>query len=228
MIAGSEQVTLWSMQPIEVWLQLQREGQLAANPVLGGMWETENCRHAYEWIRVQMRKRLPAHAYSGGWPWWAWTTKPDLRHHRNIWRIGQRGVRMELSLPTERALFSRFGAWDAVLNQYHYSCDDDAYEGFQHRLEAKATEMGAGGASCLEGWIMARYREDPAAACPLIRQFADEIQASWECILDLDKMNDSEYHRDWPNQACFEWLRMDDVRGVTEFVGAYRKKTGTA
>ena len=57
-------------------------------------------------------------------PIWAWEKKPDLRHNVHIGK-GEKGVRLELEVPSVELLASNFGAWHCVLND-HYLTSTDA------------------------------------------------------------------------------------------------------
>ncbi|UYZ73367.1 DUF3841 domain-containing protein [Moraxella bovis] len=71
---------------------------------------------------------------------WAWyhahganKPKPDLRKSGHLPK-GERGVRIEFTLPKERVLLSNFDGWHAVLNDWCFALDDDEYEHYG-RLE---------------------------------------------------------------------------------------------
>lgn len=54
---------MWTIQPVEVWEQLQARRLLYAN----GRHIFPNFRFAYQWMRDQMVKRIPG--YGGRYPW---------------------------------------------------------------------------------------------------------------------------------------------------------------
>src|SRR5207302_1501663 len=71
----------------------------------------------YEWMRRQMKRRVPG--YQGHTPWWAWfEPKPDLR--RRAFQIGFPGslqVLLTLAMPREEILLSEFVCWERVYNR---------------------------------------------------------------------------------------------------------------
>lgn len=85
-------------------------------------------RPSYRWLMQQMARRLDC--YRGGWPVWFWITRTDLRS-RALLPKGTRGVRLELSIPRERALLLDFDTWHIVLNNGYLALteqEDDAWD----------------------------------------------------------------------------------------------------
>ncbi len=79
----------------------------------------------YDWMREQMRQRLPD--YQGGYPWWGLAEPTAEELH--CW-FGY-GHMLELDVPDELVLISHYDAWYCVLN--HWNCaltteEDDAFE----------------------------------------------------------------------------------------------------
>src|SRR5580692_7544603 len=104
----SDAVRLWTLQPVAVWHALKEQGELLVNPAhpefaANDTNDGQDFRHAYDWMREQMSKRVPG--YTGGYPWWGYEHFLDLRAYR--WLHGTSGakmVRIELAIPPGQAL----------------------------------------------------------------------------------------------------------------------------
>lgn len=120
---GLDELTLWTMQPPEIWAQL-RAGRTvwaevdrchaAAGP------EGHDARRvaAYDWIAAQLARRDPR-PEGVRWPLWAWwcigedgPVRPDLRRYRQ----NEPGVMLELRVAARRVLLTDFDGWHNVLN----------------------------------------------------------------------------------------------------------------
>jgi hypothetical protein len=80
---------------------------------------------AYDWMRGQMRRRLPS--FSGDYPVWAWpdTTPEEVRSRGGWGNGGEEMVLLTLEVPASRVLLSDFLAWHSVLNHTAIGIDDD-------------------------------------------------------------------------------------------------------
>jgi hypothetical protein len=105
-------IRLWTLQPAEVWGRLQEAGSLTVD--IARINTMDGYEHAYEWLRLQMKARLPR--YEGGYPWWAYAYKPHLRVCRLNSNPGKH-VRLQLLMPREQALLSSYSAWHWVLGR---------------------------------------------------------------------------------------------------------------
>lgn len=183
---------VWTIQPVEVLERVEAEQVLYADPT----YILEEFRHAYDWMHVQMERRIPG--YQGHYPWWGWhSPRPDLRRSGHLPR-GSRGVRLELELDPHEVLLSDFDAWHAVLNQGYLALSEEEDEAWYRQFEAAVPER----------W-----------AWPLPEPWRSAILFSWERIFDLKVLAASEYWRgEHYIQATFEALRLADVRKCTPFV----------
>ena len=184
---------MWTIQPVEVLVQLKEERVLHTVP----SYIPKEFRHAYDWMRAQMKRRLPY--YDGHYPWWGWhTPRPDLRGSGHL-PHGTQGVRLELQLDPAKVLLSDFDAWHAVLNRGYLGLSEAEDEAWYKRFEAAVPNRGA--------W-------------PPPEPWYSDILTSWERVFDLEALATSEYWQPGPRyvQATFETLSLTDVHRVTFFV----------
>ncbi|HYF62043.1 MAG TPA: DUF3841 domain-containing protein [Herpetosiphonaceae bacterium] len=192
---------LWSIQPRVLWDTLQAEGSLSGNPayVWPGFWA------AYDWMMLQMRRRIgppPQPATLPMWAWARWTAaspRPDLRSRGHLER-GTAGVRMELEVDPARVLLSDFELWHYALNYWYLDATDQEEIYVEAALEARRLNP---------------YRQEPLAD----EDWHLRILASWDRIFDLDG---SAMKRGWPPerksiQAVLWEIRRNDVRRVQFF-----------
>ncbi len=185
-------VRLWTIQPLWVWERLCKQKSLFSDP--SQLEHFLDWKEDYDWMRNQMRRRLPN--YLGHYPWWAYDYKTDLRH-RHTDSSGQH-VRLELGVPQERVLLSAYGAWHCALNKLYlpYAIEDAEY---QHESDAWDEEL-------------ERYGLNPYSGYPLPEPWQTRMTASWERIFDVDDLRETN-----TIQACFEHLDLEDVLKVTVF-----------
>ncbi|MFO8034331.1 MAG: DUF3841 domain-containing protein [Candidatus Bipolaricaulota bacterium] len=102
---------VWTIQPLEALDRLAAERLLYVEP----RHVPQEFRHAYDWMRSQMARRVAG--CNGRYPWWGWySPRPVLRRSGHLPR-GTPGVRLELELHVDRVLLSDFDSWHAVLNR---------------------------------------------------------------------------------------------------------------
>ncbi len=201
-------VRLWTIQPPYVWDALQEKGVLLVDPThpnFCGIDLEAGFSVAYEWLRTQMAKRIPA--YAGNFPWWAYDHFLDLRFYR--WHHGKQGerlVRIELAVPKEKVLLSAYEDWHCVLNRYYLpeALDSEARDRESDAWEAEAY----GDIPLLEqNWVR------------LAKPWKTQLQESWERIFDVDARRPSN-----TIQANFERLELADVVKVTKFTAVESTK----
>ncbi|MCD5407731.1 DUF3841 domain-containing protein, partial [Candidatus Bipolaricaulota bacterium] len=159
-------VRVWTIQPVEVLERLEAERVLYADPSR----IPEEFRHAYDWMRTQMERRIPG--YGGHYPWWGWhSPRPDLRRSGHLPQ-GTRGVRLELELDPAEMLLSDFDAWHVVLNRGYLALSEDEEEAWYRRFAAAVPDRRA--------W-------------PLPEPWRSDILSSWERIFDLEALAASGY-----------------------------------
>lgn len=119
---------VWTMQPIEVWEQFERDGVFHCDENLSE--NGEDFKDSYAWMIEQMDKRME-HPDGVVLPMWAWyrydwkNKKPDLRQTGFGYK-GEKTVCIELEIPESELLLSDFNAWHFVLNHSWY--DDSTNE----------------------------------------------------------------------------------------------------
>ena len=182
---------LWTIQPVETFTRLQREKVLYVDEHT----VPEEFRHAYDWMREQMARRIPG--YGGHYPWWGWVNRPDLRRSGHL-PPGTKGVRLELEVPDAEVLLSDFDAWHCVLNRSYLALTEEEDEAWEARFRSAVP--------------------DPYA-WPPPEPWYSEILASWERIFDLHALAATDWRGGERHlQATFECLRLADVRRVKPFV----------
>lgn len=106
---------LYTVQGLRHWQVAKAQGVLTGGSTLHHVESA--WRSAYEWMRQQMKEKLPY--TSGDYPVWAWPWadyeerfKPDER-----WGpVGEEMVVLGFDVPDNRVLLSDFMAWHQVLN----------------------------------------------------------------------------------------------------------------
>ncbi len=199
-------VRVWTVQPEEVWLNLQEQKSLFVDPKQSHTYQ--EWPDSVEWMRKQMRKRLPT--YRGNYPWWAWFyPKPDIRklRHGTYSDIPETYVRIELLIPENRVLISNLQAWDWVLlgAAVPYTSSEADYW-----LNLSDT---------FEGGVLPSHLQSRS-------------KSTWERIFERDltsrhQSSDTLDNPMWQEnlwQATFEELRLDDVSKVTVFVATPLKR----
>ena len=112
---------LWTIQGIEIYEQLQREG--VAYCTKPSWSDDEKFMKAYHWMADQMRQRIGEPPIKDiKYPMWAWyqynsaKSKKPPRSYLDI----QEGISayMEIEIPDNEVLLSSFTNWHNVLNQW--------------------------------------------------------------------------------------------------------------
>lgn len=160
---------LWTVQPIEVWHQLESRGVFRAEK----QYVDPDFRFGYRWMIRQMKQRLSQSPDDQSCtPIWAWRQyegprrpRPDLRHACWLEKDWE-GVRIEFEADEESALCSDFELWHYVLNYWYLAPSEADEEAFQ----AELTRAG----QCY-------YAQKPLPNSELDAR----IQRSWLAIFDL-------------------------------------------
>ncbi|UHA73255.1 DUF3841 domain-containing protein [Paenibacillus sp. 481] len=109
---------LWTIQSLQAWEKALEQGELAGHSKY--VWES--FIHPYHWMMEQMKLRIAN--YTGEYPIWLWTIRPDLRCSGHLER-GLDGVLLEVELRSEDVLISDFQAWHMVLNDSFLAFDEE-------------------------------------------------------------------------------------------------------
>ena len=112
-------MTLWTIQPEELYFSILKTGRYVCDPQQIGMPEFTEM---YNWLVQQMKERIGEPPEGIIYPVWAWHTqrskhqKPDLRSER--WSNGYDGdkfVCLEIEVPDEQVLLSDYDLWSLIL-----------------------------------------------------------------------------------------------------------------
>lgn len=189
---------LWTIQPIEVWKEIQNTGIYRCDPAL----TTLDMDDEYKWLIAKMVDRIGPPPEGVQYPVWAWYKqngkhhKPDLRSERWDYGPGDEDYTcIEVEIPDEQVLLSDFDVWHLILN---HSLISDTEE--EDREQEAMYEM-------MQSEQQASYRDK-----------------NWERVFDVSPLNNGWITRgDWI-QATFWELKKGDVRAVRFFRTAKAKK----
>jgi hypothetical protein len=193
---------LWSIQTIDVWATLRRDGRWRATwPLVSEDWP-----NAYRWMVKQMEARLGQPSAANQMPVWAWyqwngirRPKPDLRARGHL-PPGTAGIRIELEVPSARVLLSDFDLWHYALNYWYLPGSLAEERAFDANLKARG---------------LCDYQMKPLPD----RAAHEIIEHSWERMFDLRWTNRAVTRKraEKSIQAVLWGLWLDDVIKVTEF-----------
>ena len=110
---------LWTMQPVEVYDILLRDGIFRCDP---SKIPEPSFANSYGWLMDQLDKKCkkPDNVQLPIWAWFRFNKmekKPDLRHNCYGMR-GEKMVCLELDVPDEEVLLSDFDLWHHPLNNW--------------------------------------------------------------------------------------------------------------
>ncbi len=203
----SDYLTLWTVQPIEWYEKLLRESVIFGRKDLSDWYKDDDVefRQAYDWLVVQMEKRISPKPFENALPVWAWChylnadkKRPDLRGSGFLLK-GQKGVRIEFRKKRSEVLLSDFDLWHCVLN-YFYIADnekeDAEFDTLLNKLGLKFTE-----------------RENAPT------EIHEMITKSWEKVLDMNYSSEysvSSFEKK-SIQATFWSLSVGEIVKVDKF-----------
>lgn len=189
---------LWTIQPVTVWEQIRDRGEARVDPALWTLDGYTPC--CYDWLRGQLEARLAG--YSGGYPWWCYCKKPDLRSHGHGFLSGGRDqVRLELEIDPARVSIFRIWAWNIVY------CG--RYLG-SHRQTRE--------------WKGRRYRSGISTELrdsELGEPWRTEVEQSWERVFTALPDRHADPWMPPGQEAVLEVIRRQDVRRVDHFQTTY-------
>ena len=201
-------IRLWTIQPREVWdaLEASPDGVLYVNPDHTGVWQ--DFRPSYEWLIEEMKKRVPV--YSGHYPWWAWTTRPDMRWETWQATEGQNFSLIELELPMNQVCLTDFDLWNCILNGNFVPLSEADDEAWNAEWEGRFGEK--------------YWKRDDVPVLDLQERDARKM-ASWIRIFNWDRPErDPVYWGDVILQATFETLDRRTVKRVSHHKGRRKAK----
>ena len=120
-------MTLWTIQHIEVLDEINKFGYYVCNPDKLDFISDEmiSIKNAYNWLVVEMEKRIGKKPNNVIYPIWAWHTrdwkykKPDLRQC-GYGTPGKQYACIELEIPDKQVVLSDFDIWHYVLNDWYF------------------------------------------------------------------------------------------------------------
>lgn len=190
---------LWTIQGIEIYEQLVRDGvTYCTRPLFG---DEPVFIHAYHWIADQMRRRIGEPLIGGiEYPMWAWYQYDSAKKKkppRNRFNVRE-GISayMEIEVPEKDVLLSSFSSWQAVLNQ----CPLSNWKSIDKKTDKLDKEAGR----------LLDFYEYPV-------EIQKEIEDSWEAVFDLDRRDEEvgrAHKRNRSIQATFWALYMENIVSV--------------
>ena len=128
---------LWTIQPIEFYNELIKNGEIHC-------YEKHIDSHfieSYNWMIAQMENRIGKKPNKSIYPIWSWyqyknseSKRPDLRTSSFLPK-GTKGVRIEFKKSETEILLSDFNLWHFVLNYWHISDNKEQELEFDKLLE---------------------------------------------------------------------------------------------
>lgn len=186
---------LWTMQPVEVYDILMRDGIFICNP---SKISEPSFVDRYGWLNNKLNEKDPK-PHNIQYPIWAWyrfdskEKKPDLRHSCYGTR-GEKMVCMELEVPDEKVLLSDFDLWHFPLNDWWL--DDCFHPGYNEEEYDKAHE-----------WFKGLSEEEQKK----------EKEKSWEQIFNIEPFESDWIARGKYVQGVFWELKREYVKKVQFF-----------
>ena len=190
---------LWTIQGIEVYEQLVRDGVTYCTKP---SWsDYKNFMYAYHWMAEQMRKRIGNPPIDGiEYPMWAWFQYDSAKKNKppRSPKDVSEGVSayMEIEVPDKDLLLSDFSNWHAALNQ----CPLDNWKKIGRKTDLLDKVAGK----------YLGFNDYPV-------DIQREIETSWEPVFDLnrrDKTVGRTHRRNRSIQATFWALYSENVVSV--------------
>ena len=191
---GKHGMLLWTMQPVEVYDALKKNGVYRCDITKSDYASYEQFTDAYDWMKEQLTDRCgnPKHIKDMVWAWHTYDgkhKKPDLRH-TGFGKKGEKEVCLEIDIPDNEVLLSDFDEWHNVLNRWF--CDNSQNEEEWEHIQEELDN--------LPGDVRDK-----------------KIRESWQRIFDI-----KQYKTDWRSngyyvQAVFWELKLEQIKKVQYF-----------
>ena len=190
---------LWTIQGIEIYEQLQRDG--VAYCTKPAWSDDEKFMKAYRWMANQMGQRIGGPPIKDiKYPMWAWYQYRSAKSKmppRSCLDIPERvSAYMEIEIPDSEVLLSDFMNWHNVLNQYTLT----NWKRIEKKIDMLEKEAGRS----------LSFNDYPV-------EIQEEIEKSWEAIFDLDRRDNEvgrTHKRNRSIQATFWMLKPENVISV--------------
>ncbi len=186
---------LWTMQPVEVYDILLKDGVFRCDP---SKIPEPSFVDAYGWLIDQLEKRdkRPDNVQLPTWAWFRFNKKekkPDLRHSCYGAR-GEKMVCLEIEISDEKVLLSDFDLWHFPLNNWWL--DNCFVPDYTEEMYDKSHE-----------WFDGLDKE----------QQQIEKEKSWHQIFNIEPFENDWIARGNYVQAIFWELRLENVKKVQYF-----------
>lgn len=212
---------LWTIQPIEFWHKLEKDGQIYTEDKYIESLDLQNCSkeiaeifskaqmYVYGWLAKEMKKRIGS-IKGIKYPLWAWyqwygeeRKRPDLRSGMYS-EPGTKMVRIELELPDNQVVLHDYDLWHFPLNNFYlYENDEDDARIDKWRKEHNIKLTG--------------YQSSN-------KEYQQILEQSWLKVFDLEWCKRSiqneqygTYERGQCIQATFWILKLANVKNVKKF-----------
>ncbi|MGI5419696.1 DUF3841 domain-containing protein [Actinomadura luteofluorescens] len=187
----AERLLLHTVQSVEAFEALLTTGTLTPDPALA----VAEFADTYDWMYRMMAERLPTSGQGALWLW----ARTNRKHLVSACRRSRGQVLLTCRVPRDRVLLSHFDEWHMVLNRglgmprLPGESEDEAFARWEQTHDEFDARLRAAG-----------MREAPTRDWPTTLR--NEIETSWECILDRDNYGPFEC---W--QATVHTLTADEV-----------------
>jgi len=190
---------LWTIQGIEIYEQLLREGiAYCTKPT----WGNDTAfMYAYHWMANQMRERIGEPPIKEiiypMWAWYQYNSAKSKKPPKSFVNIPEgKSAYLEIEIPAHDVLLSGFGNWHAVLNQ----CALSDWK----TIDKKTDLLDKAAGRRLD------FNEYPV-------EIKKEIEKSWEAVFDLDRRDREvgfRHKRNRSIQATFWMLKLEHIISV--------------
>lgn len=184
-------MTLWTIQPRELYEQILRTGKYTFDETKEPL--ALDFKDAYRWMEDHMKSAGIARKNLDDPLVWAWHTYDGLCQCPPVddwivWSEDRKDeVILEIEVPDDQAMLSDFDAWHFVLNHFYYG-DSKNDEEFDKEM----------------AWLDSLSEEEREV----------KVKESWEKIFDIAKYRDDWSSNGYYVQATFYGLTKDMIRKV--------------
>ncbi len=129
------EVKLWTLQPVEVYGSIMKDGAYRCKPELSECLTEMNFYDAYDWLVEQMKEKIGQPPQNVKYPVWAWHTtygkhkKSDLR--QMDFRSKEPMVCLEIEKSDDQVLLSDEENWHFVFSNWYFSKSEEDYNTFE-------------------------------------------------------------------------------------------------
>lgn len=187
---------LWTIQPLEVWNELQSKGYFVCDSEKSDFIKSYKCfKDSYDWLVGEMEKRVGKRPKGINYPIWAWYIrdwkykKPDLRES-GYGLKGENLVCIEIEKKDRDVVLTDFDTWHFVLNNGY----------IDKSISEKEWEKN-----------MAWFDSLP------IRQQEKLKKESWQEIFNITPFKNDWMQRGRYVQATFWYLSLQEVQKIQIF-----------